>query len=63
MSLRSVHVFESRNKAFGDDNVLQENVIYHAVREQRKPEHVIVTSSAGLDFLRVGKFNAPPRLL
>jgi len=50
MGLRSIHVFESRNKAFGDDDVLQENVIYHAVREQRKPEHVIVTSSAGLDF-------------
>ena len=31
MSLRHIHVFESRKKAFGDDDVLQENVIYHAV--------------------------------
>src|SRR5271157_1281544 len=39
-SLRRVHVFESRKKAFGDDDVLQENVIYYAVRGSRKPERV-----------------------
>jgi adenine-specific DNA-methyltransferase len=50
MSLRRIHVFESRKKAFGDDDVLQENVIYHAVRGSRKPERVIVSSSDGVDF-------------
>ncbi|MEK7238004.1 MAG: N-6 DNA methylase [Nitrospirota bacterium] len=50
MSLRHIHVFESRKKAFGDDNVLQENVIYHAVRSKRKPKHVVVSSSEGADF-------------
>ena len=52
MSLRRIHVFESRKKAFGDDDVLQENVIYHAVREEKNPEQVIVSSSEGLDFER-----------
>jgi len=52
MKLRRIHVFESRNKAFGDDDVLQENVIYHAVRGEGKPEHVIVSSSEGVDFDR-----------
>ncbi len=48
MSLRRLHVYEARNSAFGDDNVLQENVIVHAVRStDRHP--VIVTTSAGVD--------------
>jgi adenine-specific DNA-methyltransferase len=52
MRLRRIHLFESRKKAFGDDDVLQENVIYHAVREEKSLEQVIVSSSAGLDFER-----------
>ncbi|MBI4838871.1 MAG: N-6 DNA methylase, partial [Nitrospirae bacterium] len=32
MSIRHIHVFDSRKKAFGDDDVLQENMIYHAVK-------------------------------
>jgi len=32
MGLRRVHVFESREHAFSDDEVLQENVIFSAVR-------------------------------
>lgn len=52
LSLRRIHLFESRNKAFGDDDVLQENIIYHAVREEGKPEQIIVSSSEGLDFER-----------
>jgi len=50
MSLRHIHVFESRKKAFGDDDVLQENVIYHAVKEVKKPEQILLSSSNGVDF-------------
>ena len=50
MSLHRIHVFESRKKAFGDDEVLQENVIYHMVRDERKPERLIISSSEGADF-------------
>lgn len=50
LSLRHVHVFESRNKTFGDDNVLQENIIYSAVREAKKPQHVVISASDGDDF-------------
>jgi adenine-specific DNA-methyltransferase len=52
MNLRRIHVFESRKKAFGDDDVLQENIIYHAVQEKKSPEKVIVSTSEGLDFER-----------
>jgi len=50
MSLRRIHVFESRKKAFGDDHVLQENVIYHSIREEKNSEQIIISSSGGLDF-------------
>jgi adenine-specific DNA-methyltransferase len=33
-SLRRIHLFESRTAAFADDEVLQENVIFHVVKGQ-----------------------------
>lgn len=47
MSLRRMHVFESRSAAFSKDDVLQENVIMHAVKGGPKPERVIVSCSSG----------------
>ncbi len=44
MSLRHVHVYTSRNKAFGDDGVLQENIILCAVKGLER-ENVSITSS------------------
>jgi adenine-specific DNA-methyltransferase len=59
MSLRRIHVFESRKKAFRDDDVLQENVIYHAVRGEQKPKHVTVSSSEGADLEKVSSRSVP----
>ncbi len=50
INLTRIHVFASRKKAFGDDDVLQENIIYHAVREVRKAKSVVISTSDGLDF-------------
>jgi len=50
MSFKRIHIFESRKKAFGDDNVLQENIIYHAVRGLQKPKSITISTSDGLDF-------------
>lgn len=50
MSIRHIHVFESRKKAFADDDVLQENVVYHAVRDAEKLERILLSSSDGVDF-------------
>lgn len=46
MSLRRIHVFESRTRGFEDDAVLQENVILHAVRSDTPPESVVISTSA-----------------
>ncbi len=59
MSLRHIHVFESRKKAFGDDAVLQENVIFHAIKEARKPGNILLSSSDGVDFDRVMSRTVP----
>lgn len=50
MNLKHIHLFTTRNKAFGDDNVLQENVIYHAVRCDQKPKSITISMSEGIDF-------------
>lgn len=47
MSLRQLHVFESRSAAFNGDDVLQENIIFHATKSPRQPERVIISSSSG----------------
>jgi adenine-specific DNA-methyltransferase len=49
MSLRRIHIFASRDAAFRDDEVLQENIIFHAVRSHRRPAQVTISSSAGPD--------------
>ena len=47
MSLRRLHVFESRSAAFRGDNVLQENVILYAVKDHLKPDRIVLSSSSG----------------
>jgi adenine-specific DNA-methyltransferase len=55
MSLRRLHVFESRSAAFSRDNVLQENIIVYAVKDQLKPHRMVVSSSTGEPGSRVKK--------
>lgn len=47
LELRRLHVFESRRAAFRDDNVLQENIIFHAVKGKRQPRDITISSSSG----------------
>ncbi|MEN6508751.1 MAG: Eco57I restriction-modification methylase domain-containing protein, partial [Smithella sp.] len=55
LSLRRIHVFASRNKAFADDNVLQENIIYSAIRENEKPQDAVISTSDSVDFNQARK--------
>lgn len=45
VSLRQIHVFESRSSAFRQDEVLQENVIVHAVKGRPTSAPVVISSS------------------
>jgi adenine-specific DNA-methyltransferase len=50
MNIKRIHIFMSRDKAFGDDNVLQENIIYHAVKGEHKTKPITISMSEGVDF-------------
>ena len=45
MSIKQIHIFESRNKAFKGDSVLQENVIIHAVKAKTNGK-ILISSNA-----------------
>lgn len=47
MSLRRLHLFDSRSAAFRHDAVLQENIILHAVKAAPAPGQVVISSSSG----------------
>jgi adenine-specific DNA-methyltransferase len=49
MALHRLHIFESRTDAFSDDEVLQENIILHAVKSEKKPNEVITTTSTAVE--------------
>lgn len=49
MALRQVYLFESRQKAFSDDQVLQETVIIRAVKQREKEATVLINTSSGAD--------------
>jgi len=45
MSLQRIHVFDRRDTTFAAAGVLQENVIFHATKSEKKTAQVVVTSS------------------
>jgi adenine-specific DNA-methyltransferase len=42
MALHSIHLFEARDQAFQDDAVLQENIIFAAIKTDCQPEYVTI---------------------
>ncbi len=48
MSIQRIHVFDYRDRAFQEDNVLQENIILHALKSQQQ-DKVIISASADPD--------------
>ena len=58
-SLRDIHVFESRDTAFRDGAVLQENIVFRIVRSAQRPSvQIAVSSGSGLDEARRHRVNA-----
>ena len=45
LSLRHVHVYDSRKTAFASDDVLQENVVFHGIRSKTRKKVTLTTSS------------------
>jgi adenine-specific DNA-methyltransferase len=49
MRFRHVHVFDARDRAFSDDAVLQENIVFRAVKGMETAGGVVVSSSLDPD--------------
>lgn len=47
MALQQIHLFESRQEAFSDDDVLQETIIIKATKQRQKFSSVIINTSSG----------------
>ena len=47
LEIHWIHVFESRGAAFSDDGVLQENIIFHAVKGKNQPPELVISTSSG----------------
>jgi len=49
IALRRLHVFEARDQAFKDDEVLQENIIFYGVKGGR-PGRILISATVAHDF-------------
>lgn len=47
MAIDHIHSFASRSAAFSAEDVLQENIIFHATKSPRNPATVMISSSTG----------------
>lgn len=46
MEFKKIHIFESRSVAFSEDNVLQENIVFHALKSKDKFATIEITSNS-----------------
>src|SRR6266849_500781 len=61
LSLRQLHLFESRSAVFGKDAVLQENIILHGIKAISQPPQLIISTSNGRPNSAVSERRVPFR--
>ena len=57
--ITDIHLFESRDKIFGSDSVLQETIIVKVKKSIVEPKIIKITSSSTSDFYDLKSFHAP----
>lgn len=57
--ITDVHLFESRNKVFDGESVLQETIIVKVKKTTRKPQNISITTSSTSNFRDLKQFMAP----
>lgn len=57
--ITDIHLFESRDKVFGGEAILQETIIVKVRKEKKEPEFINITTSSDSEFADVRKFEAP----
>lgn len=57
--ITDVHLFESRDKVFDGESVLQETIIVKIRKSTQKPQNITITTSSTSDFKDIKTFQAP----
>lgn len=57
--ITDVHLFESRDKVFDGESVLQETIIVKVKKTTDKPDNINITTSSTSDFCDLKQFSAP----
>lgn len=57
--ITDVHLFESRNKVFDGESVLQETIIVKIKKTMNKPKSINITTTTTSDFWDLKRFQAP----
>lgn len=57
--ITDIHLFESRDKVFGGESVLQETIIVKVKKARTEPETINITTSSDSEFSDIRKFEAP----
>lgn len=57
--ITDIHLFESRDKVFGGESVLQETIIVKVKKTKTKPDTINITTSSDSEFSDIRKFEAP----
>lgn len=57
--ITDIHLFESRDKVFGNESVLQETIIVKIKKTTNKPETIRITTSSTSEFNDITAFEAP----
>lgn len=57
--ITDIHLFESRDKVFGGESVLQETIIIKVKKTRTEPDTINITTSSDSEFSDIRKFKAP----
>ena len=60
MELKRIHIFESRSIAFLENDVLQENIVFHALKSENKSAAIEITSNSEVTLDEVSELRYVP---
>ncbi|MBC5793657.1 Eco57I restriction-modification methylase domain-containing protein [Sphaerospermopsis sp. LEGE 00249] len=60
MSLQKIHVFDSRDLVFSEDDVIQENIILHAIKTEYQDNYIQISINSEIELDQVSEIRLVP---
>lgn len=60
MSLQKIHVFDSRDLVFSEDDVIQENIIFHAIKKEYQDNYIQISINSEIELDQVSEIRLVP---